>query len=220
MKLKVLSSGSKGNCYILTDIQGRSLVVECGVKFSAISKSVPISSIDACIISHEHKDHSLSKSTLEENCVKVFAYDTISCNKTITVGDWIILPIEAFHNAKCFSFMIYHKKEQKKILFVTDSKIINPKIANVKFDCVLLEANYSMQYIIDNYEKITNFGYLNHLSIESVCEWLETRKFMPKTTVLIHLSESGNISEEIALNAVKSYATNTYIAKPNIEVEI
>ena len=59
MKLKVLASGSKGNCYILESPTG-SLLIEAGIHWKEILKGLDydISKVVACLISHEHKDHS------------------------------------------------------------------------------------------------------------------------------------------------------------------
>jgi phosphoribosyl 1,2-cyclic phosphodiesterase len=53
--LKVISSCSKGNCYVLESDAG-SLLIECGVPFNQIQKAVnfDISNIQGCLISHEH----------------------------------------------------------------------------------------------------------------------------------------------------------------------
>ncbi len=39
MKLTVLNSNSKGNCYILQN-EHEALVIECGVKFSEVKKAL------------------------------------------------------------------------------------------------------------------------------------------------------------------------------------
>ncbi|MGN0033438.1 MAG: MBL fold metallo-hydrolase, partial [Candidatus Limimorpha sp.] len=59
MELKILGSSSKGNCYLL-DNGKEALMIECGVAFKEVQKAVgfDIKRIKACIISHEHGDHS------------------------------------------------------------------------------------------------------------------------------------------------------------------
>src|SRR5574344_376700 len=58
MKLKVLSSGSAGNCYLL-DNGNECLIIEAGVNVIDVKKALDfdISRIAGCIISHEHGDH-------------------------------------------------------------------------------------------------------------------------------------------------------------------
>lgn len=56
MKLKCVSSGSQGNCYILTDSNGKSLILDCGVPIMEIKKGLNwnIRGISGVIISHSH----------------------------------------------------------------------------------------------------------------------------------------------------------------------
>ena len=116
--------------------------------------------------------------------------------------------------------MIQFELEDKKVLFVTDTRHINPNIADTPLDCALIEANYSLQYVVENFEKVTNFGYKNHLSIESVCEWLDSRQFKPNNLVLIHLSQSGNIEPTRALEAVRERIPTAELASQNLRITV
>lgn len=55
MKLKVLASGSKGNCYILESPTG-SLLIEAGIPWKQIQKGLnfDLRQVVAALISHEH----------------------------------------------------------------------------------------------------------------------------------------------------------------------
>lgn len=55
MKLKVLGSGSSGNCYILEN-DTEALIIEAGVPFMEVKKALDfnISKIQGVVISHEH----------------------------------------------------------------------------------------------------------------------------------------------------------------------
>lgn len=55
MNLKIINSGSIGNCYILEN-QNEALIIEAGVKFLEIKKALnyDIGKIQGCLISHEH----------------------------------------------------------------------------------------------------------------------------------------------------------------------
>ena len=59
MKLKVLSSNSSGNAYILED-KDEILLIECGVSFKKIKEGInfDLNKVVGVLISHEHKDHS------------------------------------------------------------------------------------------------------------------------------------------------------------------
>lgn len=55
MKLKVLGSGSSGNCYILEN-DTEALIIEAGVPFMEVKKALnfDIRKIQGVVISHEH----------------------------------------------------------------------------------------------------------------------------------------------------------------------
>jgi len=59
MKLKILGTGSSGNCYVLKPENGKSLMIECGLTFANIKKGLDFDlNIEACLLTHEHKsDH-------------------------------------------------------------------------------------------------------------------------------------------------------------------
>ncbi|MBC8526837.1 MAG: MBL fold metallo-hydrolase, partial [Candidatus Cloacimonetes bacterium] len=61
MKVRVLASGSKGNC-ILVSGQRSALLVDAGLSLKRLKEILfnidfPIQNIQALIISHEHSDH-------------------------------------------------------------------------------------------------------------------------------------------------------------------
>lgn len=55
MKLKVINSNSKGNCYILESKES-CLLIEAGVTFSEINKALDFepSKVDLLVCTHEH----------------------------------------------------------------------------------------------------------------------------------------------------------------------
>lgn len=58
MKLKVIGSGSKGNCYLLYN-NSEGLILEAGVPFKEVLRATKgkTSHLKACLITHEHGDH-------------------------------------------------------------------------------------------------------------------------------------------------------------------
>lgn len=58
MKLRVLGSGSSGNCYLL-ESDTECLVIEAGIPFKAVKKALNfnVSKIVGVVVSHSHKDH-------------------------------------------------------------------------------------------------------------------------------------------------------------------
>lgn len=65
MDIKILATGSSGNCYHVSD-GTTEILIECGIKYTDIEKKLDykMDKICAALISHSHKDHSLSAKTL------------------------------------------------------------------------------------------------------------------------------------------------------------
>ena len=62
MKLKCIATGSTGNTYALISDTGEILLLDLGVSEKTIKKGIDwkISNVVGAVISHGHKDHSLS----------------------------------------------------------------------------------------------------------------------------------------------------------------
>lgn len=56
MRVKIISTGSKGNSYLLQTEDGRSLLIDAGIKYEEILKNIDykITTIDGVLISHQH----------------------------------------------------------------------------------------------------------------------------------------------------------------------
>ena len=59
MKINCISSGSKGNAYLVDDGYSQ-ILLDCGVTFKQlqVATNFQTSKLSACLITHEHKDHS------------------------------------------------------------------------------------------------------------------------------------------------------------------
>lgn len=218
MNINIIKSGSSGNCIILTDSNKNQIMLDCGIKYELIMPFVDFNKINFICLTHEHKDHSLSKKQFENFSIDIYSPENVSDGKLIDTTNWKVLPIRLRHNVECFGFLIYNKIENKKIAYITDTTII-PKLNKV--DCLIIETNWSEDYLMTVAEKyiIQNKGYLNHLSQEQVTEYLETTNLQPKILVLSHLSNSGLINIKTLNKEFKKYAENVYIALPNTNIE-
>ena len=59
MRFEALASSSHGNAYIVSDKETR-ILLECGLSRRKLQRlsGFRLSDITACVVSHEHKDHS------------------------------------------------------------------------------------------------------------------------------------------------------------------
>lgn len=241
MKLKVLGSGSSGNCYLLVPKSGNTLIVECGIKFKEIKQGLnyKLSNVAGCLVSHVHNDHSASIEDLTSSGIRVFALpDVFSerkcaihfCNElkplqAVKIGDFKVFPFDVSHDVPCLGFVIEHE-EMGKLLFATDTMMLK-YVFKSPLSQVLIEANYSdeiLQFNIDN-------GYVNpsmrerllgtHMELQTTMGVLKANDLSRvRNIVLIHLS-AGNANPDTFRSAVeRETGKPTEIARKGLEMEL
>lgn len=222
MLIKVVGSSSAGNCYIITSDNGNQLILECGIKYESILKHIDFYKLQSLFITHKHLDHSREKQKFILAGVDTYDHENLTASKIQNSGNFSVLPIPVKHGTEpTFSYIIKDNPSNKKILFCTDLEEM-PKISDTKFDVMMLECNWSGEKIDNNAvnDNINNKGFLNHLSLEQVLEFLDSRENKPKILILCHISNSGSLDLQYALKECRKRVKNTYVAKPNLEINI
>lgn len=209
MDIKILSSGSKGNAYILSD-GVTTLLLDAGISIREIKKGTgfTLNSIEACLVTHSHGDHSKAAHDLAKAGVNVYtSQGTIeACNlsghrvkqigvlQDFIVGTFKILPFDVEHDApEPLGFLIESLHTHAKLLYVTDTCYIKYKFAGITH--ALIEVNYdneSLNSAVGN--GTTNISLakriiLSHMSLETALDVLRTQKKLQKVYAL-HLSDS------------------------------
>lgn len=56
MRVNILGTGSRGNCYLLTDKADKVFILDCGVKTEIVKQALDfnIRKIVGCFVSHSH----------------------------------------------------------------------------------------------------------------------------------------------------------------------
>ena len=73
MRFEALASSSAGNAYVVSDQETR-ILLECGISHSKLQKlsGFKLSEFQACLVTHEHKDHAKSVSDLLSRGMEVY----------------------------------------------------------------------------------------------------------------------------------------------------
>lgn len=245
MKLKVLGSGSSGNCYLLQGDK-ETLILECGIKYKDILKGLnfDLSKVVGCLISHEHKDHSkaineiirssidvyLSPGTIEAINYEALKLTTthlvrlIASEEQFKVGGFTVLPFEAEHDAaEPLGFLISHE-EIGKLLFITDSYYCQYQFSGVNH--ILIECNYSKEILEENIKNGLNPVLArrllkSHFSLDNAKEFLKaTDLSQVKDITLIHLSSNNSNASLFQEEIEKLTGKITYVAKKGLEIEL
>lgn len=191
LTVEVISTGSKGNCYLLKNFANETLILDCGVSYDKIltAKTFKAENVKGVLVTHQHSDHSKSMKKLETTYDVVFFKETCD-KKAIHLGSYIIYPFEVKHNVICHAFIIYDIISNKYIVYATDLEKL-PKIKNIDF--WILEANNDKDYMFDLAIKgvqNNNIGAKNHLSIQEITEYfsdIDIKK--PNKILFCHISK-------------------------------
>ena len=235
MKLKVFGSNSKGNSYILYN-ETECLMIEAGVKFENIKRflNFDISTIQGCLITHEHGDHCkyakevvnagievyTQKETAEAFNFRSHRVNAIAPGQTFRTGNFTIMAFSVKHDVPCLGFLIHHK-ECGMTLFLTDTYYSEFTFKGL--NNIIVEANYCENIIR---EKLSSAAflkdriYLSHLSIKNCCELLAANDISQvNNIVLIHLSDGNSNEKEFVDRVEKQTGKTVYAATKELEIE-
>lgn len=221
MKVKVLSSGSKGNaCLVMTN--SLKILIDVGVSYQYIQKELasigltPMD-IDKVLITHTHNDHIkglkvfLNKTGLAATVPKEMESELVTHIRSDQieyldeVNDFLGTTVELIHTshdtACSVGFII--TSEGSSIVYVTDTGYINRKYLKkiTNKDLYIIESNHDEQMLMDGpypyYLKQRVISDSGHLSNKTTAKYLassigENTKYI----VLAHISEKNNTEEK------------------------
>ena len=196
MRLRTLGSGSSGNCYLLSDNDGRTLILDAGIKSKEIKAALyyDFSSVDGVLISHSHKDHSLSAEELEILGLEVYKPYLIDGGKDRrTFGVWAVQTFDLPHDGctNC-GFYIRHTNGFKMI-YVTDYEYVKYTFSKQKVNAILCEANWSKEFV-ETDTAYAEHKILGHASLDVCKGFIETNKSEElRSVVICHTSNAIDI---------------------------
>lgn len=216
MKLKIISSNSSGNCYLLEN-ETEALIIECGVKFSWIKQALKfnLNKVVGCLVSHEHKDHCCSVRDVLTAGINVYAsagtikgfqlkshrLNTMLVGHTYQIGNFKVLTFDLQHDcAEPIGFLINHP-ETGNVLFATDTYYLKNTFRGL--NNLILEANYSQKILDEKLAQGVTPDFLrnrvlqSHMSLDTCLEVLAANDLSAvNNIVLIHLSDSNSNAAE------------------------
>lgn len=193
LKLKTLATGSSGNCYLLST-ENETLILDCGIPIKEIKKGLnfDLSKVVGCVVTHAHKDHSLSVKDIMNMGIKV--YEPFVFRKSF--GGFKVQSFEVPHdNEPCVGYLITCPDGQK-VLYATDFEYIKYNFQKIGIDHIIIECNYQQEYVnrdLPNFEhKIKG-----HCSLDTCKKFIEVNATdRLKTVLLVHMGvETCNAKE-------------------------
>lgn len=241
MKVKIIASGSKGNCILIT-VGSHTILIDIGVSLLKVKnemskENLDISNIDGIFISHCHSDHISGLSSLVKKYkTKVYVTkevymdiseflmfnDVVFVEKQWAFDDLVIDIIATSHDVASNGYIITYR--DKSLVYITDTGYINkkyyPLITNKDF--YIIESNYNEQMLLDGpYPfkiKQRILSDVGHMSNEYTGRLL-SKIVGPKTkkVILAHISENNN-TYDLAYKEVKKYIDGISFESENISV--
>lgn len=227
MTLKCIGSGSSGNCYILT-CNNEKLILDCGLPIKVIKQGLDfdLQGIQGVLVTHCHKDHSLSADDFKKNGFEVWQpyieYAEYTSQRIYhkVFGEFSVKCFPLPHNGTDnFGFLI--ECDGQKILYMTDFEYCPYVFAKQKINHILIECNYQQELVdrdLPNYEhKIRG-----HCSIDTCKEFIKVNATDSlQTVILCHLGQGTTEPEECITEIQKIIPwANVCVAERGLEVEL
>lgn len=240
MRINVIASGSKGNCYILSGARDV-LLIEAGVPKKRILEGLnhDISNVAGVLVSHEHMDHAMAMDDLLRLRLEVFASKgtfgalgtdqqnrrIVEPNKPVSIGEFNVLPFLVQHDAaEPLGFLIESVDLSQRIVFATDTYFLKYRFKSI--DCFMVEANYDIEVLDRNvregkiHPRIAKRAKHSHFEISDVEAFLmaselgKTRKIM-----LLHTSENNSEPEVFRDRISRRTGIETLVAETGLLME-
>ena len=235
MIIKVIQSGSKGNCTLVI-CDNIKLLIDLGISYKQLiealqEQNIDINEITALLVTHNHKDHIKGISTFIKNTdIKVFIpyklYPSLKEEiKSLKEDNCIFLEekdnienveTELIHTSHDVPYSVGYNisYKNKELCYVTDTGYINRKYLNImkNKDIYIIESNHDEKMLMDGpYPRFLKERVISdrgHLSNKTTASYL-SRIIGDKTKyiVLAHLSEKNN-TPDIALSTIKDKITD------------
>ena len=229
MQVSVLASGSKGNA-IFIEMDGTRLLVDAGVGVRSVARalgamSVPLGSLDAILITHEHSDHVKGLETIlkqtdapvytRPGTIRALAANgalpedrLFSIHDALEIGALRVTAFDIPHDAA--DPVGYEIAGSRKCTVATDLGFVTDEVRTAMegADVLVFEANHDRKMLRQGpYPwplKQRILGCRGHLANDEAGRALVGLKARPKKIILAHLSETNNrpaIAEETVSRA-------------------
>lgn len=232
MKIKCLGSGSSGNCYLLST-ETKTLILDCGIPIMEIKKGLnfDLSKVVGCVVTHSHKDHSLSAKDFENMGIPVFKpYENKEpiglngWNGTIQAFDLTDKDGKFMHTnadgseCPCYGFLITHP-DLGRMLYITDTELVKWRFKDINH--ILISCNYQKKYIDDENLAKRNHVFRGHMELETVKEFIKANNSQSlQSIILCHLSQDNSNPKECKAEVEKVAKCPVYVAEKGLEVEL
>ncbi len=247
MKIKVLASGSKGNCTYI-ESNNTKLLIDVGINYNKLSEyfekeSLDLNSLDGILISHTHKDHlgglaSLIKKVATKVFIKEDLFSEVKkiipkenielVDNDFVLGDFSINLFSTSHDVPNSGYILDDGKNS--LVYITDTGYINRKYIPLTTNktVYIIEYNHDEKMVMQGpYPYILKERVLSdkgHLSNTYSTNYLtKVVGDNTKYIILAHISENNNTEElayETAVKKLPDFKDKIIVAKQYEDTEM
>lgn len=241
MRLTVIATGSKGNCYALRS-EDAILLLDAGVGIRRVMRTLGRSMADVIgvLVTHEHKDHAGHVTEYMRMCIRVFTSkltaeavgidkdpmftDITSFHAPGRLGPFTVLPFSVMHDAvDPLGFLIRCKDELA--VFATDTYYLKNRFAGVNY--WIIECNHIRELM----DRQASDGYIaetmrrrlitSHMSLERLLDVFRANDMnAAREIVLIHLSDERSDESEMVRQVEELTHIHTTAAASGTDIEL
>lgn len=232
MVIKIIGSGSSGNCYLVSDNK-TSILLDAGLPIKVIQQgcNFQLSGISGCLISHQHGDHIKGARALSERGVDLYASpETLTAGKLeghrchpvnaqvpFDIGTFYIHPFDVHHDVRNYGYLLHSRETGDRLLYVTDTYYVDYVFNNLNY--IMFECNYSLEAVNESIAK----GYIpeelkrrllhSHMSLDHFIDMLRANDLRHvKAIYLLHLSANNSREAEFKEAVQRAAGCEVYIA--------
>ena len=240
MELKVIGTGSAGNCYVLTDKEGRRLMLEAGVPVISVLQGLDFdtSRLSGIVLTHEHGDHAAFAKAWAKRGQRIYAsrgtLDAIADNSLYwqsarvdmeagilhRIGAYLVKPFPVEHDARePFGYLVKHS--ENKVLSVTDACACGVRTKGV--NTFLVECNYDLDSLksSDIPESLKARISNAHFSLAGCKDFLSRQDLTAcKRIVVIHASGERLNKERVVEELQKQTGIPVEVAQGGMTIEL
>lgn len=202
--MKVLATGSSGNCYLLSS-ETETLIIEAGIPYKRILKGLDFNLLDVVgvVVSHSHADHSKSAEDFKMAGIPVFdSYDSEAEKQVRTYGKFVIHSFKLEHDVPCMGFYILHP-DMGSLVYLTDTEYCKYRFPNVNH--ILIEANYDARLIPEDHPARAHI-LKGHMELQTTKGFIQANKSSElRNIILCHMSE-GNMDYAVMQKEISEVA--------------
>lgn len=240
MELKVIGTGSKGNCYVLTDSRGGRLMLEAGVSLPNTLRELQFdtSRMAGIVLTHEHGDHAKYAQAWAKRGQRIYssigtfeaitdgslcwkgAINTVKSGEAYKIGSYTVLPFKVQHDARePYGYLIAHS--ENKVLFITDASACGARTKGV--NTFMIECNYDLESLnqSDIAESLKARIYSAHFSLTGCKDFLKKQDMSAcKQIVVIHASSDRLDKERVVRELQEMTGVPVIVANNGLTLNI